>query len=68
VACEEKRRLIEAYTNAATELSNALTELHLRIVSSQAEHGRLQRIVSECELKLEHARIAFEKHTSEHGC
>ena len=68
MACEEKRRLIEEYTDAAAELSKALGELHLRTVSGEAEHGRLQRIVAERGVKLEQARIAFEKHTSEHGC
>jgi hypothetical protein len=66
-------RLIEEYTNAATELSDALTKLHLRSAeagyrSKQADNERFQGIVRECELKLEQARMAFEKHTAEHGC
>jgi len=75
VACEEKLRLIEEYTNAATHLSDARTKLHLRIASGeaelryrQAEYERLQGIVQECGLKVEQAREAFEAHTSEHGC
>lgn len=68
VACEEKIRLIQEYIQAAAELSQALGELHLRSVSGPEEHGRLQSIVDACEIKSAQARMAFEKHTSEHGC
>lgn len=68
MVCEEKLRLIEAYTRAAAELSNALGEFRLRNIPGKAEHERLQRIVDERGIKLEQARIAFEQHTSEHGC
>lgn len=68
VTCEEKMRLIEEYTHAAAELTNALRKLHLRSISGKAEKGRLQRIVAERGIELERARRAFEKHTSEHGC
>jgi hypothetical protein len=60
--------LIQEYTNAATELSGTLTELHLRSVAGQEEQGRLQNIVSKRGLELEQARTAFEDHTSGHGC
>jgi len=69
VACEEKIRLIEEYINAAAELSNALGELRLKARrSGPAEHGRHQRIVDQREIRLEQARVAFEEHTSQHGC
>jgi hypothetical protein len=68
VTCEEKMRLIEEYTHAPAELTNALKELHLRSVSGKAEKGGLQRIVAKREVELEQARRAFEKHTAEHGC
>lgn len=68
MTCEEKLRLIQEYTHAATELSDALTKLHMRTLTGQAEQVRLQDIVQELGLKLEQARVAFEKHTSAHGC
>ena len=68
MVCDDKLRLIEAYTHAAAELSQAIGELHFRSVAGEAEHGRLQRIVDERGIKLEQARRAFELHTSEHGC
>jgi len=50
VACEEKMRLIEEYIRAASELSNALIELHSKSwLPSPAKHGRLLGIVAECE-------------------
>jgi len=42
VTCEEKLRLIEEYTHAAAELTNALRELHLSS-AGKIEKGRLQR-------------------------
>jgi hypothetical protein len=68
ISCQEKARLIEEYTHAASELSNALSALRSRNVSGNAERGRLQRIADEGEIKLEQIGEAFEKHTSEHGC
>ena len=68
MACEEKIRLIQEYMDATAELSKALRELHLRGTSDTAEYRRLQRVVNERGIKLEQARMAFEKHTSEHDC
>jgi len=68
MACEEKIRLIQEYTHAATELSDSLTKLHMRTLTGQSEQVRLQDIVQELGLKVEQARAAFEKHTAEHHC
>ena len=69
MACEEKMRLIEEYMRAASELSDALRELHLKALHAAPErHGQLQGIVAECEIKLKEARVAFEEHGSRHCC
>jgi hypothetical protein len=68
VSCEEKIRLIEEFTHAAAELSNALRELGLLSVSGKAERSQFQRVIDGCKIKLEQARISFERHTAEHGC
>jgi hypothetical protein len=65
VTCEEKIRLIEEYTHAGADLSNALGLLS---VSGKVQRSQFQRFVDDCGIKLEQARIAFEKHTAEHEC
>jgi hypothetical protein len=67
--CELKARLLKAYQAGTEEFSRAVTELQqLRGKLQLDEYRRLQQSSEEARLKSEEARIALEKHITEHRC
>jgi hypothetical protein len=67
--CEEKARLFAEYNKAALIYSRLLTRLNQRMPKiSQAEHERIRREADAASIKSKEARLAYERHTTEHGC
>ena len=68
-ACDEKRRLLDAYRSATAEFSNQLTTLNARMgVSSRDEYESLRRTVDSARVKSEQPRLTLEDHVAHHGC
>jgi hypothetical protein len=69
VPCEERRRLLDEYNEAARALSVAVQALAEPTgVASRDEYERVLRALLEAGVKSEQARMALEKHHEEHGC
>jgi hypothetical protein len=67
--CEEKARFVDEHHLAALEYSRALRVLNQeRKVSSVREYHRLRKIVDEEAANSERARLALQRHQTEHGC
>jgi hypothetical protein len=67
--CEEKARLVEEHHRAALAYSQALRALNQqRKVSSAPEYQRLRKTVDDKVANSEKARLALQRHQTEHGC
>ncbi|MCU1251784.1 MAG: hypothetical protein JWQ49_4813 [Edaphobacter sp.] len=67
--CEEKQRLLKAYDEASSELSNSVTALRSHQgTTSQAEYEVLYRASRDAHIKAEQARVTFERHKQDHNC
>jgi hypothetical protein len=67
--CEERSRLLQAYNDATREFSDRVSALNARIgVTPKHEYDLLERAAEDARLKSEQARIAYERHVTDHGC
>jgi hypothetical protein len=65
----EKTRIATEYEAATLKFSEAVTQLYRNIgTSSKEEYDRLNQIADETRGKSEQARLALEKHITEHCC
>jgi hypothetical protein len=68
-ACDEKNRLLRAYSFATSDFIRAVTVLHQRSgVMSKEDYEGIRRYADKTRELTEEARIALERHTAEHGC
>ena len=69
VACTEKADLLNQYDTAAAEFSRTVTVLNRRMgVMTHDEYVRILRFSEQARIWSEQARLALERHVSEHGC
>ena len=67
--CEEKDRLFNEYNTATLESSRAVTKLaELAGTSSGSDYELLSREKDRAKERLRHARDAYERHITKHGC
>ncbi len=67
--CEEKARLVGDYEQKTARFSHAVTVRQSKMATSlKEEYDRLQRFVDQARVESEGARLALERHVSEHGC
>ena len=67
--CEEKERLISAYSKASAELSASVAALRKKEgTSSKEEYEALFRASEDAHTRNEQARLAFERHGQDHKC
>lgn len=67
--CEEKARLLRAYTLAIGEYHHAYETLNARLgVMSRQEYEKLRKSAEFSRETAEQARIALERHTAWHHC
>jgi hypothetical protein len=67
--CEDRSRLLQAYNDATREFSDRVSALNARIgVTPKHEYDLLDRAAADARLKSEQARIAYERHVSDHCC
>jgi hypothetical protein len=67
--CEEKCRLLREYDSATADFSRAVQVLHSRLgVLSREEYAKLKHFSEHSRLRSEQARLALERHVSEHKC
>lgn len=67
--CKEKARLVVDYEAKTARFSRAVTVLQSKMATSpKEEYYRLQRLVDKARVESEGARLALERHISEHGC
>lgn len=67
--CKEKARLVIDYDAKTASFSRAVTVFQGKLATSaKEEYDRLQRRVDEARVESEGARLALERHISEHGC
>jgi hypothetical protein len=67
--CNEKDRLLQAYTVSTRAFSDAVDALNAgRGVTARHEYEQLERTVLEARLKSERARLDYEQHIASHGC
>ena len=67
--CEEKARLTMEYDAATSKFSAAVSELRLKMGSSQREeYDRLERASNEARVRSEQTRLALEQHIAAHRC
>jgi hypothetical protein len=68
-ACEEKSRLLRAYSFASADYGRALEVLNRRTgVLREEEYKTIRTFAEKTRQLVEQARTALEKHISEHGC
>jgi hypothetical protein len=68
-SCEEKTRLVEEYSAAASAFSEAVKELRRKMgTSPKEEYKWLVQNSNEARVKSERARLALEQHISAHHC
>jgi hypothetical protein len=69
MVCEEKTRLVDAYSGATLVFSKAVQELRRNIgTSSKEDYKRLERASNDARVKAEQARLALEQHNAAHRC
>ena len=67
--CEEKGRLTMEYDSATAKFSAAVSELRLRMGTSQKdEYNRLERASNQARVRSEQSRLALEQHIAAHRC
>lgn len=67
--CEEKARLLRAYTFAIGDYHRAYQLLNERLgVMSKEEYDKLRKFAEHSRETAESARKALERHTAAHGC
>jgi hypothetical protein len=67
--CKEYVRLLEVYQKAVALYSTTLNAMEVSIgTTPQHEYQRTVGYVEQSRLRSEQARIALEKHKTEHGC
>ena len=68
-ACEDKERLLRAYTFAASDYSRAVQVLQRRLGTiSREEYQKLRTFAETTRELAEQTRLALERHCAEHGC
>ena len=68
-ACAEKANLLNEYDTAAAEFSRTVTVLNRRMgVMTHDEYIRILQFSEQARIRSEQARLALERHVSEHGC
>jgi hypothetical protein len=69
MVCEEKTRLVDAYSAATIAFSKAVQEQRRKIGTSPKEdYRRLERVSTDARVKAEQARLAVEQHGASHRC
>jgi hypothetical protein len=67
--CEEKARLLRAYTVAIGDYHRAYESLNARLgVMSRREYDKLRALAEQSRENAELARAALGRHTAAHGC
>jgi hypothetical protein len=68
-ACEEKSRLLRAYSFASSDYKRALEVLNRRTgVLLEGDYKTIRAFAEETRQLAEQARAALDKHIAEHGC
>jgi hypothetical protein len=68
-ACEEKERLLRAYSFATSDYMRAVKVLHARSgTMSKPDYEEIHKYAEQMRELTEQARLALEKHAAEHGC
>jgi hypothetical protein len=68
-SCPEKATLLSAYTRAAKEYGDTVTELHEQMgVVPRAEWLRRHKAADEIRQSVESAKLALDNHIAAHGC
>jgi hypothetical protein len=68
-ACEEKDRLLRAYSFASSDYGRALEVLNRRTsVLPKEEYKTIRAFAEKTKHLVEQARAALERHIAEHGC
>lgn len=67
--CEEKERLLKAYDQASSEVSDSVAALRKNEgTSAKGAYEALYRASQDAHMRAEQARIAFERHAQDHHC
>ena len=67
--CDEKAKLLKEYDRATAMFSKAVATLNAKMgTSPKAVYDGLRMAADEARMKSEHARLALERHSAEHGC
>jgi hypothetical protein len=67
--CKEKARLFDEYNKAVLMRSRLLGILNQGMPkASKPEHGQMRREADAAYIKSKEARLAYERHTTQHGC
>ena len=67
--CEEKSRLVRAYSFSAEDYNRAVMVLRERIaVLSKRDYDEIRAFAEDTRRLVEYARAALDQHTAEHGC
>jgi hypothetical protein len=67
--CEEKFRLTAQYDAATVKFSEAVSELRLRMgTSNKEDYTRLSQVANDARVKSDQARLALEQHIFRHRC
>jgi hypothetical protein len=69
MGCLDKERIVSEYEIATARFADAVHELKQNIgTSERSEYDRLLREANEHRIKSEEARLALERHLTQHGC
>jgi hypothetical protein len=69
VACEEKRKLADAYRTSADEFARVVAELQEKTgTSSKPKYEAMRWRTEQARMNMEQARLNLERHVSEHSC
>ena len=67
--CPVKERLIQKYNDATKNYSRALNTLRAKMgTSSKPQYQQMLQESEEARERSEQARLALQRHVSEHGC
>jgi hypothetical protein len=67
--CEQKQKLITAYSDSIAGYAAAVNDLHItRRKSLKKDYERLRLLAEDARETVEGARLALDWHTQEHGC